>query len=276
MQQHRAPAKRVLANGFVFVVVVVVKPSSSPFLLSSSSFSSSKEDDAGDEEEGEREESPILVLLPLGVVLKILELELLFLWFLVVLLSGDNGFDPARIVVIIIVKVVVIDDDVDDDDERKYDDAFSFVRSPSSLFFFCLSSQVSSSCQAKFQTVNLFGAFSTKKTDKTTKKEKKRANAPQKKKTAAQNFLYIRERERTRRTRRREKDFKRDEFDEIRPTNAFVGRKRSEVTLVRENSGLGRRGDERGSGEESHLGWNLATDHVRFAETDGGRERLGE
>jgi hypothetical protein len=107
--QHRAPAKRVLANGFVFA--------SSPFLFSSSSFSSSKEDDAGDEEEGEREESPILVLLPLGVVLKILKLELLFLWFLVVLLSGDNGFDPARIVVIIIVKVVVIDDDDDDDDD---------------------------------------------------------------------------------------------------------------------------------------------------------------
>jgi hypothetical protein len=89
-------------------------------------------------------------------------------------------------------------------------------------------------------------------------------------------IFYIRERERTRRTRRREKDFKRDEFDEIRPTNAFVGRKRSEVTLVCENSGLGFRGDERGSGEESHLGWNLATDDVRFAETDGGRERLGE
>jgi hypothetical protein len=272
MQQHRAPAKRVLANGFVFVVVVVVKPSSSPFLLSSSSFSSSKEDDAGDEEEGEREESPILVLLPLGVVLKILELELLFLWFLVVLLSGDNGFDPARIVVIIIVKVVVIDDDDDDDDERKYDDAFSFVRSPSSLFFFCLSSQVSSSCQAKFQTVNLFGAFSTKKTDKTTKKREKKSKCT-KKETCCTKFSTS---ERTRRTRRREKDFKRDEFDEIRPTNALMGRKRSEVTLVRENSGLGRRGDERGSGEESHLGWNLATDHVRFAETDGGRERLGE
>jgi transposase len=134
---------------------------------------------------------------------------------------------------------------------------------------------VSSSCQAKFQTVNLFGAFSTKKTDKTTKKREKKSKCT-KKENCTQNFLYIRERERTRRTRRREKDFKRDEFDEIRPTNALMGRKRSEVTLVRENSGLGRRGDERGSGEESHLGWNLATDDVRFAETDGGRERLGE
>ena len=67
-----------------------------------------------------------------------------------------------------------------------------------------------------------------------------------------------------------------DEFDEIRPTDAFMGRKRSEVTLVCDNSRLGFRGDERGSGEESHLGWNLATDRVRFAEKDGGRERLGE
>jgi hypothetical protein len=116
--------------------------------------------------------------------------------------------------------------------------------------------------------------FNKKKIDKTTKKEKK--EQMHQKRKLLHKIFYIRERERTRRTRRREKDFKRDEFDEIRPTNALMGRKRSEVTLVRENSGLGRRGDERGSGEESHLGWNLATDDVRFAETDGGRERLGE
>jgi protein subunit release factor B len=101
----------------------------------------------------------------------------------------------------------------------------------------------------------------------TTKKEKKRART----KENCTKFS-ISERERERENEKRTKD----EFDEIRPTNAFMGRKRSEVTLVRENSGLGRRGDERGSGEESHLGWNLATDDVRFAETDGGRERLGE
>ena len=111
-----------------------------------------------------------------------------------------------------------------------------------------------------------------KKKQQTTKKEKKRARTP---KETADKIFFISERERENEKTKTKKRTK-DEFDEIRPTNAFVGRKRSEVTLVRENSGLGRRGDERGSGEESHLGWNLATDDVRFAETDGGRERLGE
>ena len=202
MQQHRAPAKRVLANGFVFVVVVVVKPSSSPFLLSSSSFSSSKEDDAGDEEEGEREESPILVLLPLGVVLKILKLELLFLWFLVVLLSGDNGFDPARIVVIIIVKVVVIDDD-DDDDERKYDDAFLFVRvSVLSLLFLSLLSSVKQ-LSSEISDSQPFWCIN-KKNRQDNKKREKRANAP-KKKPAAQNFLHQRERENEKNEKKRKR-----------------------------------------------------------------------
>ena len=105
-------------------------------------------------------------------------------------------------------------------------------------------------------------------------KRRKKERTHHAKKTA-QNFLYIRERERENEKQTKTTKTK-DEFDEIRPTNALMGRKRSEVTLVRENSGLGRRGDERGSGEESHLGWNLATDDVRFAETDGGRERLGE
>jgi hypothetical protein len=104
-------------------------------------------------------------------------------------------------------------------------------------------------------------------------KKRKKEHAP--KETADKIFIYIRERERENEKTKTKKRTK-DEFDEIRPTNALMGRKRSEVTLVRENSGLGRRGDERGSGEESHLGWNLATDDVRFAETDGGRERLGE
>jgi hypothetical protein len=105
-------------------------------------------------------------------------------------------------------------------------------------------------------------------------KKRKKEHAP--KETADKIFIYIRERERENEKTKTKKKRTKDEFDEIRPTNALMGRKRSEVTLVRENSGLGRRGDERGSGEESHLGWNLATDHVRFAETDGGRERLGE
>ena len=124
---------------------------------------------------------------------------------------------------------------------------------------------------ARFHKVNFFiGSF--KKQQQTTKKEKKRARTP---KETADKIFYIRERERENEKTKTKKRTK-DEFDEIRPTNALMGRKRSEVTLVRENSGLGRRGDERGSGEESHLGWNLATDHVRLSEKDGGRERLGE
>ena len=125
---------------------------------------------------------------------------------------------------------------------------------------------------ARFHKVNFFiGSF--KKKQQTTKKEKKRARTQKKLLT---KFSNIRERERENEKTKTKKKRTKDEFDEIRPTNALMGRKRSEVTLVRENSGLGRRGDERGSGEESHLGWNLATDDVRFAETDGGRERLGE
>ena len=116
----------------------------------------------------------------------------------------------------------------------------------------------------KFHKVN----FLVHSTKQTTKKEKKST-----KENCTKFSISERERESEKQTKKKKT---KDEFDEIRPTNAFVGRKRSEVTLVRENSGLGRRGDERGSGEESHLGWNLATDDVRFAETDGGRERLGE
>jgi len=109
---------------------------------------------------------------------------------------------------------------------------------------------------------------------KTTDKKRGKKSTHQKK-LLTKFSISERERERENEKTKTKKRTK-DEFDEIRPTNALMGRKRSEVTLVRENSGLGRRGDERGSGEESHLGWNLATDDVRFAETDGGRERLGE
>ena len=148
-------------------------------------------------------------------------------------------------------------------------------------FFLCDASVLSSVVKSLSNlshnfTKSTFILLIIQKTTETTKKEKKRART---KKRKLHKIFYIRERERERenenektKTKKRTKD----EFDEIRPTNAFMGRKRSEVTLVRENSGLGRRGDERGSGEESHLGWNLATDDVRFAETDGGRERLGE
>ena len=120
-------------------------------------------------------------------------------------------------------------------------------------------------------TKSTFLLVHSKKNNRRQKKRKKE-HAP---KETADKIFYIRERERENEKTKTKKRTK-DEFDEIRPTNALMGRKRSEVTLVRENSGLGRRGDERGSGEESHLGWNLATDDVRFAETDGGRERLGE
>jgi hypothetical protein len=109
-------------------------------------------------------------------------------------------------------------------------------------------------------------------TDNNRRQKKRKKEHAHQKKLLTKFSKYQRERERE----REDEDEEEDEFDEIRPTNALMGRKRSEVTLVRENSGLGRRGDERGSGEESHLGWNLATDDVRFAETDGGRERLGE
>ena len=123
---------------------------------------------------------------------------------------------------------------------------------------------------ARFHKVNFFiGSF------KTTDNKKREKKSTHQRKLLTKFSIYQRERERERENEKTKKRTK-DEFDEIRPTNALMGRKRSEVTLVRENSGLGRRGDERGSGEESHLGWNLATDDVRFAETDGGRERLGE
>ena len=125
---------------------------------------------------------------------------------------------------------------------------------------------------ARFHKVNFFMVRSKNKNRR--QKKRKKEHAP--KETADKIFIYIRERERENEKTKTKKKRTKDEFDEIRPTNALMGRKRSEVTLVRENSGLGRRGDERGSGEESHLGWNLATDDVRFAETDGGRERLGE
>ena len=158
--------------------------------------------------------------------------------------------------------------------------AMLFLCDVSAPLFFFLSLL---SRKKKFtKKVNFFGSsFTTNNrttTEKNKKKEKKRAQPPKKKTKLQHKIFYIRERERER-ERENEKTTtkkRKDEFDEIRPTNAFMGRKRSEVTLVRENSGLGRRGDERGSGEESHLGWNLATDDVRFAETDGGRERLGE
>ena len=122
-------------------------------------------------------------------------------------------------------------------------------------------------------TKSTFLLVHSKKNNRRQKKRKKE-HAHQKK-LLTKFSIYQRERERENEKTKTKKRTK-DEFDEIRPTNALMGRKRSEVTLVRENSGLGRRGDERGSGEESHLGWNLATDDVRFAETDGGRERLGE
>ena len=125
---------------------------------------------------------------------------------------------------------------------------------------------------ARFHKVNFFIFGSSKNKNNRRQKKRKKEHAP---KETADKIFYISERERENEKTKTKKRTK-DEFDEIRPTNALMGRKRSEVTLVRENSGLGRRGDERGSGEESHLGWNLATDDVRFAETDGGRERLGE
>ena len=153
-----------------------------------------------------------------------------------------------------------------DDDERNYDDASFCVMHPSSLLLLKVSPL------AQFHKVNFFiGSFKT-----TDNKKREKKSTHQRK---LHQIFYIREREREREReneKTKTKKKRKDEFDEIRPTNAFMGRKRSEVTLVRENSGLGRRGDERGSGEESHLGWNLATDDVRFAETDGGRERLGE
>jgi hypothetical protein len=139
-------------------------------------------------------------------------------------------------------------------------------------FFLCDASVLSSvvkslSSRTISQSQLYIGSFKT-----TDNKKREKKSTHQRK---LHKIFYIRERERENEKTKTKKRTK-DEFDEIRPTNAFMGRKRSEVTLVRENSGLGRRGDERGSGEESHLGWNLATDDVRFAETDGGRERLGE
>ena len=133
---------------------------------------------------------------------------------------------------------------------------------------------VLSVCQfvSPLKKVNCLASFShLKTTDKNNKKKKKEQQKRNRSFTKFSSTTSERERENEKTTKKTK-----DEFDEIRPTNAFMGRKRSEVTLVCENSGLGFRGDERGSGEESHLGWNLATDRVRFAETIGGRERLGE
>lgn len=152
------------------------------------------------------------------------------------------------------------------------DDASFRAMHPSSLF--CVVKKKVSPLAHDFTKSTFFYLVHSKKNNRRQKKRKKEHAAHQKK-LLTKFSIYQRERERENEKTKTKKRTK-DEFDEIRPTNALMGRKRSEVTLVRENSGLGRRGDERGSGEESHLGWNLATDDVRFAETDGGRERLGE
>ena len=149
------------------------------------------------------------------------------------------------------------------------DDASFRVTHPSSLF--CLLLKKKSLLSHDFTKSTFLWFVQKTKTD-----DKKREKKSTHQKKLLTKFSYISERERENEKTKTKKKRTKDEFDEIRPTNALMGRKRSEVTLVRENSGLGRRGDERGSGEESHLGWNLATDDVRFAETDGGRERLGE